>query len=195
MTAQATAKNRERDRVRALETYHRKVAEDPYAMKELGRGNSRRTREHIPERMYECKKDWGLVNTERILGYQQTYKKRVRLTKKFYCDPCGIASDGQRGWDTHLASEVHKRSIIRVAEGRQHEHRYYHCYKSFEGKQQLAKHITSDMQKEDAAITAKIAQAKAIADNSGAIEAPCARVCNANSYRNAQCLSSIEQYS
>jgi hypothetical protein len=118
----------------------------------------------------------------------------VRLTKKFYCNPCGFAADGQRGWDTHLAPEVHKRSIIRVAEGRQLEHRYYHCYKSFEGKQHLAKHIASDMHKEDAAITVKVAQEKAIADNPGVIEAPCAKVCNANSYRNAQYLSSIGQY-
>jgi hypothetical protein len=99
----------------------------------------------------------------------------VRLTKKFYCDPCGIASDGQRGWDSHFASDVHKRSIIRVAEGRQLEHRYYHCYKSFEGKQHLAKHIASDMHKEDAAITAKVAQAKAIADSPGVHRGPVCR--------------------
>ncbi|KAG9512290.1 hypothetical protein KCV07_g9534, partial [Aureobasidium melanogenum] len=75
-----------------------------------------------------------------------------------------------------LQPVVHKTSIIRVADGRQLQQRYYLYYKSFERQQYLDKHKISNehMRKAaepDAAATIKTARAKAIIDNLEAVKA------------------------
>jgi hypothetical protein len=109
----------------------------------------------------------------------------VRLSKECWCDPCGTDSTSKSNFLSHLGTKIHKKSIIRVAQGRHLQHRYYVCHKSFDDARALGDHEKTDMHKKnaaapDAAATAKAARAKAIADSPGAIEAAKAAILACN---------------
>jgi hypothetical protein len=179
----------ERHRQDRLEDYHKSVEADPYAVREDQRDAAARRRERSPERQAAKRKKNNDALYARNPGlkqaYKETYAKRVRLSKKYYCDACGTDSESEANFKKHLATSTHKKAIIRVAEGRQLQHRYYHCYVSYDTKGQLNKHCTRVGHKEnasapDAATAAKAAREKAIRDNPGAILAAKAAISACN---------------
>jgi hypothetical protein len=109
--------------------------------------------------------------------YRQTSARRVRLSKECWCDPCGTDNTSKGNFSCPTSTQTkHKRCVIRVAEGRHLQHRYYLCNSSFDDLEALEDHEKKDAHKKnaaapDAATIAKAARAKAIADSPGAIEA------------------------
>lgn len=182
MAAEKRANNSKRSAEAKAKLRHYKLLEDPYADLERARELYALKREHTPERerlnqeRNEETKAWRAKNPEKTSEYNQASRRRVRLSKRCYCDPCGTNQPSEVDFRKHLASDLHKRSIIRVAEGRHLQHRYYLCHSSFDTPKALRDHEAGKEHKKkaaapDAAMTKKAARAKAIADRSGAIEA------------------------
>jgi hypothetical protein len=80
-------------RIAATEWYYRRLELDPYAMREVEREGATLRRERSPERQAEMhaerQRTFYANNPGKKSEYNQTHAKRVHLSKKYYCDPCG----------------------------------------------------------------------------------------------------------
>jgi hypothetical protein len=170
---------------------HQGSLEDPYAATERARELYALKREHTPERerLNQEKREKNTAfrakNPEKTHEYAQASARRVKLSKQCYCDPCGINCVSERDFTIHLATEIHKRSIIRVAKGQHLQHRYYLCHRSFDDARGLRAHEksighTKNAAAPDAAATAKAARKKAITDSPETIKAAKAAISECN---------------
>jgi hypothetical protein len=191
LAAERKAEASERDTETSAKSRHLKLLQDPYAAMERSRELYALKREHTyeRERLNQESREKAVAfrakNPEKPQEYRQTAARRVLLSRECWCDPCGTDSTTKGNFLIHLDTIKHKKCIIRVAEGRHLQHRYYLCHSSFDDLRALKDHEKKDAHKKnaaapDAVTTAKAARAKAIADRPEAIKAAKAAILACN---------------